>query len=501
MTIDIDEFWGQVATYTPAPLLKDFYKAGHIRQYPEHTTLVYSNFTPRSSRMDGVDEVVFFGLQAFLVKYLILDFDENFFDRPKDEVVAKYKRRMDNALGPDAINVDHIAALHDLGYLPLLVKALPEGTRVPLRVPVLTIRNTKPEFFWLTNMLETILSTSLWLACTSATIADQYRKTFDYYADLTVGDRSFTDWQAHDFSYRGMGMNEASIISGAAHLLSSFGTDTIPAIDFLEQFYFANSDNEMVGGSVAATEHSVMCMGGMEGEEETFRRLLVDVYPTGIVSIVSDTWDFWEVITGLLPRHKDIVLARDGKAVIRPDSGDPVKIICGDPNATPGSPEFKGAIECLWETFGGTVTEKGYKLLDSHIGLIYGDSITLERQKAILSGLAAKGFASYNVVLGVGSFTYQYNTRDTFGFAMKATYGEVAHVGRDIFKDPKTDDGVKKSAKGLIRVYEDDGVIGFEDQQTWMGESQGLLQTVFLDGELLNVQSLAEIRERLAATR
>ena len=205
----------------------------------------------------------------------------------------------------------------------------------------------------------------------------------------------------------------------------------------------------MIGGSVPATEHSVMCMGTKDNEIGTFERLITELYPTGIVSIVSDTWDFWQVITEYLPQLKSRIVARDGKVVIRPDSGDPVKIIVGDKDAVPGSPEYKGAIECMWEVFGGTVTEKGYKLLDSHIGLIYGDSITLQRQEAILGGLKEKGFASFNVVLGIGSFTYEYVTRDTYGFAMKATYGEVNGEPRNIFKDPKTDDGTKKIRKRL----------------------------------------------------
>lgn len=191
-----------------------------------------------------------------------------------------------------------------------------------------------------------------------------------------------------------------------------------------------------------------------------------------------------------------MILARNGKVVIRPDSGDPVKIIVGDSDAEPGSPAYKGAIECMWEIFGGTTTPKGYKLLDSHIGLIYGDSITPDRQEQILEGLKAKGFASYNVVLGIGSFTYEYVTRDTFGFAMKATYGEVDGKGLAIFKDPKTDNGTKKSARGLLKVTrnEKSGKLEMEDDVTWEEEGQSLLKTVFLDGKLTVDQSLADIR-------
>lgn len=481
-------------------LLKDGYKVGHKFQYPDGTTLVYSNLTPRKARNAATQEIVFFGLQYFIKEYLQRQFNDNFFSVPKAEILKSYARRMDNYLGKDAVSYDHIAALHDLGYLPLEIKGLPEGSLVPMRVPILTIKNTLPEFFWLTNMLETLMSAVLWKPCTSATTAFEYLKTFTQYAQETVGgDNSFIPWQGHDFSFRGMSGVEDAVMSGAAHLLSFAGSDSIPAIDFLEQYYNADCEKELVGGSVPATEHSVMCMGAQDNEINTFKRLINDVYPAGIVSIVSDTWDFWKVITEFLPQLKQDILARNGKVVIRPDSGDPVKIIIGDENATAGSPEYKGAIECMWEIFGGTTTEKGYKLLDNHIGLIYGDSITTERQEAILAGLKKKGFASYNVVLGIGSFTYEYVTRDTFGFAMKATYGEVNGVGRDIFKDPKTDDGTKKSAKGLMQVYRNENTrkLELKDQCTWEEEAKGELKTVFKDGKLVVDDSLAAIRKRL----
>ncbi|MCD6068598.1 MAG: putative nicotinate phosphoribosyltransferase [Bacteroidetes bacterium] len=481
-------------------MLIDFYKADHRRQYPEGTELVYSNFTPRKSRLAENDKLVFFGLQYFVKEYLVKQWNEGFFQLPKEKVIADYKRRMDNALGKDSIPVEHIAALHDLGYLPLIIKGLPEGTIVTPKIPVVTIYNTKPEFFWLTNYLESLMSAILWKPCTSATTAYQYRKTFNRFANETVSDENidFVFWQGHDFSFRGMSGIEDACISAAGHLLSFYGTDTVPAIDFHELYYNADSGKELIGGSVPATEHSVMCMGTKDDEICTFERLIEELYPNGIVSIVSDTWDFWKVITEFLPQLKSKILARNGKVVIRPDSGDPVKIIIGDKDAAPGSPEFKGAIECMWDVFGGTITDKGYKLLDSHIGLIYGDSITLQRQKDILNGLKEKGFASFNVVLGIGSYTYEYVTRDTYGFAMKATYGEVNGEARNIFKDPKTDDGTKKSAKGLMQVTEKDGILQMKDQCTWEEEKQGLLQTVYENGKVVKEQSLSEIRSRIS---
>lgn len=479
-------------------LFTDGYKVDHRSQYPAGTTLVYANLTPRKSRMPGVESVVFFGLQYAIRHYLLDQFNQHFFAQPKERVLAQYKRRIETYLGPGAITYEHIEALHDLGYMPLEIRALPEGTRVPMRVPMFTIHNTLPEFFWLTNFLETLLSAALWLPCTSATTAAEYRKMLQGYAQQTGSDPAFVDWQGHDFSFRGMGGVEAAMLSGAAHLLSFAGTDSIPAIDFLETYYGADADKELVGGSVPATEHSVMCMGTQDGEIATFRRLIEEVYPRGIVSIVSDTWDFWQVIDEFLPLLKPSILGRDGKVVIRPDSGDPVHIICGDPDAPVGSPEHKGAVECLWDTFGGSVTDKGFKLLDPHIGVIYGDSITLARCQAICEGLIAKGFSPGNVVFGIGAFTYQYVTRDTFGFAMKATYGEVNGEGRAIFKEPKTDDGTKRSARGLLRVDRDaEGELVLKDNCTWEEARGGLLEPVFRDGQFLKEWTLAEVRARV----
>lgn len=479
------------------PLLyTDGYKVDHRRQYPNQTTLVYSNWTPRKSRIAGVNEVVFFGLQYFIKKYIIEDFNTNFFAKDKAEVCKNYSRRINNYLGENKVGIKHIEDLHDLGYLPMVIKALPEGVSVPIRVPMLTMYNTKDEFFWLTNYFETILSTTLWLPCNSATIAKRYRGILDTYAAETSSVPEFVDWQGHDFSMRGMGGLESAIMSAAGHLLSFTGTDTIPTIDFLETYYNANSDTELVGGSVAATEHSVMCMGTNTGEQDTFKRLITEVYPNGIVSIVSDTWDLWKVLTEYLPNLKNEVLARDGKVVIRPDSGDPVDIICGNPNGKTEE-ERKGVIQLLWDTFGGATNTKGYKELDAHIGAIYGDSITLERATQICERLKQNGFASTNVVLGIGSFTYQYNTRDTFGFAMKATYGEVDGEGREIYKDPITDDGTKKSAKGLIKIVKENNSYKLIDQVSWEEEQQGELKEVYRDGELLIDDTLQSIRKRI----
>lgn len=487
-------------------LLIDGYKLDHRRQYPEGTEKVYSNWTPRESRVEGVDHVTFLGLQYFLRKYLMDDWEDGFFLRNVESVCATYQRRIDSYLGPNQIGTKHIRALHKLGYLPLVFRALPEGTSVPLRIPMLTIENTHPDFFWLTNYFETLMSNVLWLPTTSATTALHMRGLLEEWAAATGAPQEFVDWQGHDFSFRGMGGVEGACLSGMGHLLAFVGTDTIPAIEFIEKYYGEGLPSDyLIGGSVAATEHSVMCAGGEDNELETYARLL-KLYPTNVLSIVSDTWDLWNILTVTIPSLKQAVLGRTGgKLVIRPDSGDPVKIVCGDPDAPQGSPAFKGVVELLWDIFGGTFTSNRYRVLDEHVGVIYGDSINYERAKAMCLGLAKKGFASNNIVLGIGSYNYQHVTRDTFGLAMKATHVTINGKGMDIFKTPLTDTThMKNSAKGRLAVLRPahgspqtplDALI-LINQATPFEEDMSLLREVWRDGKFTVTENFKTIRER-----
>ncbi len=476
-------------------LLTDGYKTGHHQQYPKGTEEVYSNWTPRSNKYapKGCDKVVSFG-QQFVVQWLHEYFQDNFFSKKKEEVCAEIQEELSMYLGT-AYDVSHFEQLHDLNYLPIRVKSLPEGVEVPIRVPMVTIVNTHKDFYWLTNFLETILSTMLWLPMTSATIAMKYKRVFKNWALKTDPlNQGFIDFQGHDFSMRGMGGLQSSQSSGMGHAAVFLGSDTLPVIWSMKKYYAAKG---FIIGSVNATEHSVMCAGTKDDEIGTFKELMA-TYPEGILSVVSDTWDLWKVLTLYLPALKEDILARNGKLVIRPDSGDPVAIICGEASALGGKlPEEMGVIELLWDIFGGTVNEQGFKVLDSHIGAIYGDSITTERAEQICQRLHDKGFASTNVVLGIGSYTYQFNTRDTFGFAMKATSVVVKGERREIFKDPITDDGVKKSAKGLIRVDLIDNEYLMKDQVSELEEQKGALKVIYENGTYSNSTSLAEIRNRI----
>ncbi len=895
-----------------ALVLADFYKTGHPSMMPEGLTKLYSNFTPRSNRLaptavctdssSKIDRVVFWKLQALIKEWLIDYFNNEFFGKSKEEIVEEYCRINDGALGKGVVLPDHIAALHDLGYLPLRIKALPEGSLVDMKVPVFTVVNTHKDFGWLAGRFEDLFSCELWKGITAATVAFEFRKLLEKYAELTGSPKDFVMWQGHDFSLRGMGGMMDGAANQSGHLLSFFGTDTIPSILYLEKYYGAKGT--FVGGSVPASEHSVASAnilriqrdletkGEWDGEkladqpehlsllakaERLFlKNYITKVVPTGIASYVSDTYDFFSVITQVAPTLKDEILNRQpnalglAKVVFRPDcydeeteiltrsgwkyfrdltledevgqvtqderlefvtpsrvinqeytgemiefkdhfgkvdllvtpnhrmvfkfpkssglkvqeaakatfynkktavrsaslpclgqeltplerlcvafqadgsypshipekegsvsgyrtirfnfsknrkvdrlesilrdggwkyskeqypsrdgqwtfyvwlplevemtkdlswvnlsaitcgdwcrdfteevshwdacrrhddrfkfdttvesvakvvrdvailggygallstytderkehfsdvftvhimrnnevdtqafskrvvnysgrvycvsvpsgmvlvkrnkctmvsgnSGDPTKVLCGykiaDLDQTgqtleangydlyddgievvktgdryyhfkydtdlydyvfveaklggelPAA-EAKGAVECLWDIFGGTETAKGFKVLHERVGLIYGDSITLGRGEEILRRLAEKGFASCNVVFGVGSYTYQYHTRDTFGFAMKATWCEVDGEGLDIFKDPATDSGTKKSAKGLLRVEKEDGRFVLYDQQTPEQEAQGELKVVFEDGKLVKETTLEEVRATLAS--
>lgn len=455
-------------------LLTDAYKIGHHKMYPEGTEYVYSNFTPRSgkhSNIKGSKGVVSFG-QKMVMERIDQIFKDDFFDRSVDTVCEEIKEEYEQYLGQE-YDTSHIRKLHTLGYLPIEVKILPEGTFVPYGVPLLTIVNTIPDFYWITNFLETIISNLLWLPITSATTALEYKKILTKYCLATNKDEiGFVDYQGHNFSMRGMAGLDATMAAGLGHATSFKGDDSLPTLIGAKTYY----DTTGVTKGVNATEHSVMCAGTKEGELETYKYLMKQ-FPTGVLSIVSDTWDLWKVITEYLPKLKDEIMSRDGKVVIRPDSGDPVDIICGCDSSLQVEAR-KGVVELLWDIFGGTISSQGYKVLDPHIGAIYGDSITLDRAEEICSRLESKGFASTNIVLGIGSYTYQYVTRDTHGFAMKATSVVVNGERRDIFKAPITDSGDKHSARGLLYVGKRDGEYYLEDGVSEAKEATGELQVL-----------------------
>jgi nicotinamide phosphoribosyltransferase len=531
--------------------------------YADGTQAVYSNLTPRSDRIyrqkatryyDG--KLVVIGLQGAVME--IVENWQQFFDMDKAVALAQFKLLCDYMLGPDVVSVEGLSKLHDLGALPLEIKTIQEGRKVPMGVPVLTIRNTVDHAYWLVNFLETTISDLTWKTMTNATIAAEYKAMLFDFAERTGSPIEGVAFQAHDFSARGMSGPEDAARSGFGHIANFLGTDTLGSVLYAMKYY---GETGFVAASVPATEHAVTTSNILRIEQELQNgsykflsrqqmdinnamrrddmevRLIAEVmflyelnrkFPKGILSNVLDSFDFYGMLTKGLPYLKEVIMAREsngitpGKLVVRPDSGDPVKVICGyKPSeilARDGKfyeysydgimervgkelseAEVKGAVQVLWEEFGGTITNKGFKLLDEHIGLIYGDSITTQRCLEILERLEAKGFASGNVVFGVGSYTYQVSSRDTFGFAVKATWTMVNGQAISIYKDPKTD-SKKKSAKGLLFVgrnseagyFLDDDVTPLEE-----ASEENLLKLLFLNGMFLRKTTLTEIRERL----
>lgn len=527
-----------------AMLLTDGYKLGHITMYPKGITKLYSNFTPRSNKhFQQADKgAVVFGVQYFIKKYLVDEFNATFFNRPKNEVVEEYAALLKNFLGDavaNQIGTKHIEQLHDLGYLPITIKSLPEGEYCPLNVPMLTITNTHKDFAWLTNYLETLLSNALWKPINSATVADVFKRELIRHA-VTTGfynenDTSNIDFLCHDFSMRGMSGVEDTIVSGMGHLTSFAGSESVPAI-IGANYYYKSGLN--CAGTIPATEHSIECANavGLDGQpdDEVYFKEMLERFPNGFISIVSDGFDYWKMIEEIVPKYKEQILNRDGRVVIRPDSGDPVDIICGlnsrddleftkgvncmyyrqkgskDTNfSTCSMGEYYGTYEYLYNIFGGTINPNGFKILDSHIGLIYGDAINMKRQKEIYARLEKKDFAATNLVLGIGSFTYQCVTRDNLGLAMKATYceleqvdeqGNTTAVKKNIYKDPKTVVGMpKKSLKGLLCVdtTNDSSLVPYcvRDEVTEQDEQGGALEVVFTNGKITKETTLGEIRK------
>lgn len=481
-------------------LLIDFYKAVHAEMLPKNITKSVSYFTPRMSRVKRWDKVVMFGLQGFIKTYLIDYFNEEFFDKPFEEIIYEYKRIMDASLGKDAYKIDKIESLHKLGYLPIEIVALPEGTIVPMHVPMFGITNTHKDFAWLPQSLESLISAEMWHPMLAATVGMTYRGIVNHYYDLTCEDNIPRSKALGAFDFRGEECLESAVKAGAGWCLSFLNTATVPTIPYLEKNYFCDCTKESVAYGSPSTEHSVMCSNyAVDGDEITLlRRLLTEIYPNTSFSAVLDSYDYWNIIDNILPQLKTEIMNHNGCMLMRGDSGDCVEVVT--------KTVFK-----LWEEFGGTVNSKGYKVLDPHVKAIYGDSITVQRCEEIYRILMKNGFACSNVALGVGSFSFQCIeedgvlkpfTRDTFSSCIKATYCEINGKPFPIFKNPK-DGGFKKSQKGCCIVYTRcDGSIYYEDELTWeqaikSGKHGNMLIPVFKDGELLKEQSLKEIRDRL----
>ena len=478
-------------------LLIDFYKAVHDMMLPEGITKSVSYFTPRMSRIKMWDHVVMFGLQSFIKTYLIDYFNKEFFSKSISEVLGEYKRIMDATLGVNAYKIDKIAELHYLGYLPIEIVALPEGARVPMHVPMFGITNTVPQFAWLPQALESLISAEMWHPMIAATVGATYRDIVNHYYDLTCDDNVHRARALGAFDFRGEECLQSAVKAGAGWCMSFLNTATVPTIPYLEQMYNCDCTKESVAFGSPSTEHSVMCSNyAVDGDEVTLlKRLLTEIYPNTSFSAVLDSYDYWNVIDNILPQIHDEIMAHNGCMLMRGDSGDCVEVVT--------KTVFK-----LWDQFGGTINSKGYKVLDPHVKAIYGDSITIQHCKEIYEILMDHGFACSNVALGVGSFSFQCIeedgmlkpfTRDTFSSCIKATYCEINGKPTPIFKNPK-DGGFKKSQKGCCIVIKDENGYAYMDGFNWKHVSEAFyneLKPVFMDGKLLKEWTLAEVRNNL----
>lgn len=477
-------------------LLIDFYKAVHAEMLPKNITKSVSYFTPRMSRVKQWDKVVMFGLQGFIKTYLIDYFNEEFFQKPFEEVIGEYKRIMDATLGKSAYKIEKIEKLHRLGYLPIEIVALPEGVRVPMHVPMFGITNTHPDFAWLPQSLESLISAESWHPMLAATVGYTYRQIVNEYYEKTCEDDISRAKALGAFDFRGEECTDSAVKAGAGWCLSFLNTATVPTIPYLEQNYNCDCTKEPVAFGSPSTEHSVMCSNyAVDGDEVTLlKRLLNEIYSDTSFSVVLDSYDYWNIIDHVLPQIKTDILAHNGCMLMRGDSGDCVEVVT--------KTVFK-----LWDIFGGTINSKGYKVLDPHVKAIYGDSITVQRCEQIYKILEEAGFACSNVALGVGSFSFQCIeedgvlkpfTRDTFSSCIKATYCEINEKPYPIFKNPK-EGGFKKSQKGCCIVTKTGDGYQFTDGHTWQQacEIENELVTVFRDGKLLKEQSLQEIRSQL----
>ena len=504
-------------------LLIDFYKAVHREMIPADMSKSVSYWTPRMSRVKRWDGVVNFGLQAFCKTWLIDYFNENFFNKTEEEVVAEYSRVMDNSFGKGLCDYEKIKKLHRLGYLPIEIVSLPEGVIVPIHCPIFGITNTHPDFAWLGQALESLISAEMWYPMVCATVGHTYREVVDKWYDKTCDDNVPHRRALGNFDFRGDQGLDAALKAGSAWCLSFVNSATVPVIPYLEHYYNCDCEKEEVAFGAVSTEHFVMCSNSAKDtadnpdyeyadidphrERVFIKKLLTEYYPNTSFSCVSDSYDYWNVVDNILPTLKYEILNHNGCMLVRGDSGDCIKVVTE-------------TVFHLWDIFGGTINSKGYKVLNPHVKALYGDSITIQRAEQIYEILEKNGFAANNVSLGVGSFSMHCIeedgmlkpfTRDTFSMAIKSVYAEFTDENGNVtqmpvYKDPKTDreaggGNFKKSQKGCCVVTKENGVYKYTDNWTYafahkLVPKQEML-TIFKDGKMVVDDDLNTIRQRL----
>jgi nicotinamide phosphoribosyltransferase len=450
----------------------DSYKVSMWKQYPAGTTGVYSYIESRGGRYD---RTVFFGLQAFIKEYLLKPITQSDID-VADEILTAHGEPFNRA------GWQYILDKH-AGFLPVVIRAVPEGTVVPVKNVLATIENTDPECFWLTTWLETALLRAVWYGTTVATQSYTIKQVILDFLERT-GDPNLIDFKLHDFGARGVSSLESAGIGGAAHLVNFMGTDTITGILFAREYYNAG----IAGFSIPAAEHSTITSWGRDGEVDAYRNILNNfASPGSIVAIVSDSYDIYNAVENLWGGElRQQVIDSGATVVIRPDSGDPVEV-------------NRRLVEMLGKKFGYTTNSKGFKVLNN-VRLIQGDGINELTVRSILGAFMAMGWSADNIAFGMGGALLQAVDRDTQKFAMKASSAEINGKWVDVQKDPITDAG-KKSKAGRVTLWTNSGgefASGVTEPTGWtdkgIGQWTEALVPVYWNGNLHKDYTFDEVR-------
>ena len=436
--------------------LTDSYKLSHYKQYPAGTSHIYSYFESRGGEFESV---TFFGLQYLLKEYL----QGKVVSQAKiDRATKLYEAHFGNSTLFNKEGWEYILHTHD-GRLPICIKAVPEGTVIPTHNVMLTIENTDPNCFWLTNFLETLLL-QLWYPCTVATISREVKVLINRYL-IETGDPTTIDFKLHDFGFRGVSSVESAGIGGAAHLINFMGTDTVAALTFIQEYY--NTD-AMFGFSIPAAEHSTITSWGKENEVDAYQNMLRQ-YPEGLVAVVSDSYDIYNACEHLWGEVlKEDILGRNGTLVVRPDSGEPREVVLK-------------CTEILGEKIGYTTNEKGYKVLNPKIRIIQGDGVNYDSIGEILGHLKKHGWSADNITFGMGGALLQKVHRDTQKFAFKCSCVTINGQDRDVYKDPITDHD-KKSKRGRLKLVKENRKYSTKSLHE---DGNDILRTVFENGMIL----------------
>ncbi|MFW2176736.1 MULTISPECIES: nicotinate phosphoribosyltransferase [unclassified Moraxella] len=456
----------------------DSYKTSHWVQYPPNTEYVSSYIEARGTSTNAFDNVLFFGLQAFLKEYLTKPITQTDIDEAKTVLTA-------HGVPFNETGWQRLLDKYD-GYLPLRIQAVPEGTVVATGQVLCQVVNTDPEFFWLTSYIETSLLRAIWYPTTVASLSYYCKQIIKAGLEKSADNLDSLPFKLHDFGARGVSSLESASLGGLAHLVNFSGTDTLSALIGASRWYGmdgSSEDKSMPAFSIPAAEHSTMTSWGREHEAEAYANMLTQFGGDGkIVAVVSDSYDLWNAIDNIWGGElKEQVEKMGGTLVIRPDSGDPIKVV-------------REALQRLAVKFGTTTNSKGYKVLPNCVRLIQGDGINPTSIGKIIEAVLQAGFSSENITFGMGGGLLQQVNRDTLNFAMKTSAAMVAGEWRDVYKDPITSVN-KRSKKGrLALVNQAENLITIREDE--LANATNLLEDVFVDGKLLVDDSLTVIRQR-----